>query len=78
VRFTTTENLEMNSLLYAHINLPSGELQAPVRVCRSEKIDDSKKYSISVEFHDLSERDRDRIVRCVFDLQRAMRKKGLV
>lgn len=78
MRFTTQEYVENKSLLYAQIGLPNGELQTPVRVCRAEKIEDSKRYSVSVEFHDLSERDRDRIIRCVFDLQRAMRKKGLV
>ncbi|MDQ7096219.1 flagellar brake domain-containing protein [Desulfosporosinus sp. PR] len=78
MRFTTEDYVENKSLLYAQLSLPNGELQTPVRVCRVEKVEDSKHYSISVEFHDLPERDRDRIVKCVFEIQRAMRKKGLV
>ncbi len=78
MRLLTEERAEDKSLLYTQLALPNGDLQTPARVCRAEKIEDSKKYSISVEFHDLSERERDRIIRCVFEIQRAMRKKGLV
>ena len=77
MRFLTKERLEGQSLLYVHITLPKGELKTPVRVCRVETMDD-KHYRISVEFHDISERDRDQIIHCVFEIQRAMRKKGLV
>lgn len=78
MRFTTKERVENNSLLYARLSLPLGDLQTPVRVCRAEQLEDSKLYRVSVEFHDISERERDQIIRCVFDIQRAMRKKGLV
>lgn len=78
MRFLTKEPVENKSLLYAQVTLPNGELQTPVRVCRVEKIEDSGRYSVSVEFYDLSERERDRIIHCVFEIQRAMRKKGLV
>jgi len=78
MRFTTKERLDNNSLLYVQIFLPTGELQAPVRVIRSVRIEESKLYSVSTEFHEISERERDKIIRCVFDIQRAMRKKGLV
>lgn len=78
MRFSTKERLENKSLLYAHLELPSGELRSPVRVHRVEKMEESKRYCISGEFQEISERERDRIIRCVFDIQRAMRKKGLV
>lgn len=80
LRFMTEEHVENRSLLYAQISLPNGDLQAPVRVCRVEKVEDSKpqRYCVSVEFHEILERDRDRIIRFVFDIQRTMRKKGLV
>ena len=78
MRFLTEDRVENKSLLYALLSLPKGDLGTPVRVCRAEKIEDSKHYTVSVEFHDISERERDQIVRCVFDIQRAMRKKGLV
>jgi len=76
--FLTKDRVENNSLLYVHLTLPKGELKMPVRVCRAEKKEDSKHYTVSVEFHDISERDRDQIIRCVFDIQRTMRKKRLV
>lgn len=78
MRFSTKEFVENKALLYAQFSLPNGEIQTPVRVCRVVRIEDTKKYSISVEFHEISERERDKIIRCVFDIQRAMRKKGLV
>ena len=78
LRFLTKERVDNKALLYALIALPNGELKTPVRVCRAEKIEDSKHYTVSVEFHDIAERERDQIIRCVFDIQRAMRKKGLV
>ncbi|TGE32631.1 flagellar brake domain-containing protein [Desulfosporosinus sp. Sb-LF] len=78
IRFLTEERVENKSLLYVQIALPNGDLQTPVRVCRAEKVEDSKRYTVSVEFHDLPERERDKVIRCVFDIQRAMRKKGLV
>lgn len=78
MRFATKERVENKSILYAHLTLPNGELQSPVRVCRADWVEDTNRYRVSCEFHELSERERDRIIRCVFDLQRAMRKKGLV
>ncbi len=78
MRFLTKERVENKALLYVHLTLPKGELKTPVRVCRSDKPDDSKHYTVSVEFHDISERERDQIIRCVFDIQRANRKKGLI
>ena len=76
--FKTTDKLENNSLFHAQLKLPSGELSIAARVRRVQKIDDTNAYSISSEFYEISERDRDRVIRCVFDLQRTMRKKGLV
>jgi len=78
MRFLTKERVENNALLYVHFTLPKGEIKTPVRVCRSEKLEDSKHYTVSVEFHEILERERDQIIRCVFDIQRAMRKKGLI
>jgi len=76
--FLTNERVERKSLLYVVLTLPKGEVKSPVHVWRAEKIGNSKSYTVSVEFHDISERDRDQIIRCVFDIQRALRKKGLV
>lgn len=78
MRFRTKEAVEYNEILYVYLRLPTGELQTPARVRRVEKTDDEKAYIVSVEFYEISERERDKIIRCVFDIQRAMRKKGLI
>lgn len=78
MRFSTEERLENKSLIFAYLTLPNGDIQTPLRVIRAEKQDDSKRYVVSTEFQDIPERVRDRIIRCVFDIQREMRKKGLV
>jgi c-di-GMP-binding flagellar brake protein YcgR len=78
MNFLTEELLEKGSLLYVQLGLPNGDIQTPVRVCRTEKTEDNKRYRVTTEFSDLSERERDQIIRCVFERQRAMRKKGLV
>jgi len=78
MRFSTKERIENKSLLFVQLSLPNGEIQTPVSVCRVESIENTKQYSVSVKFHEISERERDKIIRCVFDIQRAMRKKGLV
>ncbi|MDA8229143.1 MAG: PilZ domain-containing protein [Desulfitobacterium hafniense] len=77
-RFQAGEALEKNSLIYLHLKLPLGEIETPARVCRVDKIEDTSKFTISVEFHEISEKLRDKIIRVVFDLQREMRKKGLI
>ena len=78
VRFSMKERVENQSLLYVQLTLPNGELQTPVRVSRVVSIEGTNRYCVSAEFHEISERDRDKIIRCVFDIQREMRKKGLV
>ncbi|EHQ91598.1 flagellar brake protein [Desulfosporosinus youngiae] len=78
MRFSTKERIENKSLLFVQFSLPHGEIQTPASVCRVVSIEDTKQYSVSVKFHEISERERDKIIRCVFDIQRAMRKKGLV
>lgn len=78
LRFLTKQPVENKALLYVLITLPRGEMKTPVRVCRAEKMEGSKHYTVSVEFHDIAERDRDQIIRCVFDIQRTMRQRGLV
>jgi c-di-GMP-binding flagellar brake protein YcgR len=79
-RFLTEEQVDNKALLYARLALPNGDLQTPLRVCRVDKLEDTKpqRYCVSVEFYEIPERDRDRVVRIVFDIQRTLRKKGLV
>lgn len=78
IRFLTKKFIDSDSLLDAYIFLPNRALQTPLHVIRVEKADDGKQYIISSEFSDISERLRDQVVRCVFEIQREMRKKGLM
>jgi c-di-GMP-binding flagellar brake protein YcgR len=78
MRFQTSEKIEKDALIYTFFQLPTGEIKTPARVCRVEPIEDTRKSSVSVEFYQISDRERNRITRCVFDIQREMRKKGLV
>jgi len=52
-------------------------MELPGITLRSTKDNDST-YLISVKFTDISERTRDRIIKYIFDIQREMRRKGLV
>ncbi len=78
MRFQAKVKLDKGSILYANLELPCGIIGTPGRVCRVEPIEDTKYFSVSVDFYQISERDRDRIIRCVFDIQRDLRKKGLI
>jgi c-di-GMP-binding flagellar brake protein YcgR len=76
--FETFNKLENNELLSLRLTLPSGELNIGARILRANKSEETKSYKISSEFHEISEHDRDLIIRYVFELQRTMRKKGLI
>jgi c-di-GMP-binding flagellar brake protein YcgR len=76
--FETPAKLENNALLSVHLQLPFGELNTLGRVLRVHPIEEAKSYGISSEFHQISEHDRDLIIRYVFELQRTLRKKGLI
>jgi len=79
LRFLTEQLVEDKSILNVQLALPKGDMQIPVLVCRSDKIEDSKpqRYCVSTEFYEIQERDRDQIIRYIFQIQREMRKKGL-
>jgi len=78
LRFQTAVKLQNGDLLDMRLELPMETIHSSGRVCRVEPIEDTDRYAISVTFNDITERERDRVVRCVFELQRVMRKKGLV
>lgn len=78
MRFETLAKLENNALFSIQLKLPSGELNTLGRVLRVQRIEKAKSYNISSEFYEISEHDRDMIIRYVFELQRTLRKKGLI
>jgi len=76
--FKTFDKLESNELLFIRLTLPAAELNICARILRVNKSEETNSYNISSEFHEISEHDRDLIIRYVFELQRTMRKKGLI
>ena len=79
IQFKTKKYMDNGSLLDAHIFLPNRVLEMPLRVTRVERAEDrSGLFVVSSEFYNINERMRDDIIRCVFEIQREMRKKGLV
>ncbi|NLP44205.1 MAG: pilus assembly protein PilZ [Peptococcaceae bacterium] len=78
VRFQSQENIETKTLMLLKLNLKDTELEIPAKVIRSEKEEDTNTYIISASFQDISERTRDKIIGYVFDIQREMRRKGLI
>ncbi|MFA6807425.1 MAG: flagellar brake domain-containing protein [Eubacteriales bacterium] len=72
------EKIEKDTLLLITILLPQEIVQVPAKAIRYEKDEKSGCYKISLEFHEIPERIRDKLVRHIFDIQREMRKKGLI
>lgn len=75
---TTTEKLEPATLILIQLMISSQNMEIPGTVIRAEKDEDKGVYKTSIEFHEITEKTRDQIIRHVFDIQREMRKKGLV
>lgn len=76
IRVQTKEAIPVQTLLLLELVLCSIPLKLTATVIRCQK-EDNKTYLISMEFHDVTEKVRDRIISCVFEIQRKMRKKGL-
>lgn len=73
----TKEAIPHHSRLMLVLGLRGMPLKLMANVIRCTKEDD-KTFLISVEFIDITEKIRDKIIRVVFGIQREMRKKGLV
>jgi c-di-GMP-binding flagellar brake protein YcgR len=77
MRFRTRRKVEDWAMLYTRLTLPKYEIHMPAKVCRVQQLDTIRRWDVSIEFVEISEKLRDRIIRTVFDLQREMLKKGL-
>lgn len=78
----TNQVLNENDKVLIHLPLNSEVMKILCRVRRVEEVDSGnkksrKKYKLSMEFQEISERDRDKIVRHVFDIERDLRRRGL-
>lgn len=76
--FKTDERIPSQSLVLLKIPIGKDEIEIPGIVIRSVREEDKDSYLVSIQFHEISEKIRDKIIGFVFDLQREMRKKGLM
>ncbi|MGF7185991.1 c-di-GMP-binding flagellar brake protein YcgR [Desulfitispora alkaliphila] len=83
LRFLTKVGIKQNDLLHVNLWLENiaEALSVIGRVVRASQLsgeDQKGKLSISVEFTEIAEIERDKIVKHTFDWQRQMRRKGLL
>ena len=71
--------LEPEQQIWIQIDTEGLKMKAKGKVvrCRARRISDLKTYSMGIKFIDITERDRDRIIRFVFKKLTDMRKKVL-
>lgn len=72
------EKLTSQTIIWIKTTIGPDDIEIPGIVIRSAKEDNKESYEVSVQFHEISERTRDKIIGYVFDIQREMIKKGLV
>jgi len=76
ILFKTKTKICPDTMLLLTFKLKNEEVQVPAEVTRCVK-DDKNNFLVSVEFIEISERQRDKIIAYVFAIQREMRRKGL-
>jgi len=74
----TFENLPPETMIMINTLIGENNIDIQGITIRSIKEDNSNYYDVSVMFIGISERIRDKIISYVFDIQRQMRRKGLV
>lgn len=79
-QFITNKSLSKGTELKVKIYLPSEviECQAKVRWSKEEIIDNQSRFFVGVQFINISERDREEIIKYVFFRQRELIKKGVL
>ena len=78
IQFKSKNNLPPNTIIVIKITMGNTDTELSASVIRSIEAEETDHYKISAEFHEISEKTRDKIIRYIFDLQREMRKKGLI
>lgn len=78
VMFKYKERIPEKTLLIIYLKIEDEDMELPATVVRYTKETERNHYKICVEFKDISERTRDKIIRYLFNIQRQMREKGLV
>lgn len=77
LRFSAEEKYVANDMLLVTIKTNTEELTLPVKVVRIINNED-KSYKVSCEYHEITEKTRDKIVAYIFEVQRELRRKGLM
>lgn len=75
--FVAPEPLTRGTLLKIDLDLPSGKISAKAEVVRTRKNSEREEYEMGVNFLNLSERDKDRIIQYIYQRQIDMKKRGL-
>ena len=76
--FKAKDNLSEKTIIIIRMEIGDVELEVSAAVIRCVKEEEGELYKISAEFHEISENIRDRIIRYILDIQRELRKKGLI
>lgn len=79
MRFHSKEIIELDTELEMKLNLPShDQVSVCGKVVRCFPMDTVPGYSIGVEFILLDKKDREKVIKFIFDRQRELRQKGLL
>ncbi len=79
LRFDSKVELAINTELEMILDIPrQGKITAVGQVVRCIPLEFSPKYSIGVEFTLIDKKDRERLIRFIFERQRELRQKGLI
>lgn len=78
--FGSQQEFKLGDMIKLTLNLPSGRLELKAKVVRVIPMPDQprRRYQIGLEFEEIKERQRDRVMRYIFDQQRKLIKKGLM
>lgn len=76
--FKSNTPILLKSIIIIKVKLGDSEMEIPAMVIRCTLEEEKDTYMISAQFHEISEKVRDKIINYVFEIQREMRKKGLV
>lgn len=72
----TREALKRGTVLQILMELPTGRVKVMGEVRRVMKNDDTEQYEVGVAFLDLGEKDRDKVVKYVYNRQIELKRKG--
>lgn len=79
LRFDSKVELQINTELEMSLDIPRhGKITAVAQVVRCIPLEKVPGYSIGVEFTIIDKRDRERLIRFIFERQRELRQKGLI